>query len=100
LSGRHERLDADRAYQLGIVSEVVPDVRAAARALAEKIARNPPEALRLVKQQLWRALELGLSDARREAATMIAQAPRAPGWPSTQPELLGEPAASGPNSGD
>ena len=100
LSGRHERLDADRAYQLGIVSEVVPDVRAAARALAEKIARNPPDALRLVKQQLWRALELGLSDARREAAAVIAHSPVAATWPSTQPELLGEPAATGPNPGD
>jgi len=68
LTGRHERLDAARAYQLGIVSEVVPDVRVAARRLAEKIARNPPETLRLVKQQLWRALELGLTAARREAA--------------------------------
>jgi enoyl-CoA hydratase len=57
LAGRHERLGAARAYELGIVSEVVPDVRAAARALAEKIARNPPETLRLIKQQLWRALE-------------------------------------------
>jgi enoyl-CoA hydratase/carnithine racemase len=53
LSGRHERLDAARAYQLGIVSEVVSDdVRAAARQLAEKISRNPPETLRLVKHQL------------------------------------------------
>jgi len=90
LSGRRERLDAARAYQLGIVSEVVPDVRAAARALAEKIARNPPEALRLVKHQLWRALELGLSDARREAAAAIAQSPQATAPPSTQQELLGE----------
>jgi enoyl-CoA hydratase len=68
LVGRHERLDAARAYQLGLVSDVVPDVRAAARQLAEQIARNPPETLRLVKQQLWRALEVGLTAARREAA--------------------------------
>jgi enoyl-CoA hydratase len=91
LSGRQERLDAARAYQLGIVSEVVPDVREAARALAEKIARNPPEALRLAKQQLWRALELGLTDARRETAAVIAGSPQAAGWPSSQLEFLGEP---------
>jgi enoyl-CoA hydratase len=95
LSGRQERLDAARAYQLGIVSEVVPDVRAAARALAEKIGRNPPEAVRLVKRQLWRALELGLSDARREAAAVIARTPPAAGPPSTQLELLGEAAGTG-----
>jgi enoyl-CoA hydratase len=98
LLGGRERLDAARAYQLGIVSEVVPDVRAAARALAEKIARNPPEALRLVKQQLWRALELGLSDARRAAAAAIARSPRPASLPSTQPELLGEPAGPAPDS--
>jgi enoyl-CoA hydratase len=68
LAGRHERLTAARAYQLGIVSEVVPDARAAARSLAEKIARNPPEAVALVKQQLWHALETGLTDARRLAS--------------------------------
>lgn len=90
LAGRRERLDAARAYELGIVSEVVPDVRAAARALAEKIARNPPEALRLVKQQLWGALERGLSDARRAAAATIARSPQTATPPSTQQELLGE----------
>jgi enoyl-CoA hydratase/carnithine racemase len=80
LAGRHERLGAARAYQLGIVSEVVPDVRASARELAEKVARNPPETVRLIKQQLWRALELGLTDARRAAL------------PSTEQQLPGEPS--------
>jgi enoyl-CoA hydratase len=69
LTGRQERLDAARACQLGIVSEVVPDAAAAARRLAEKIARNPPETVRLVKRQLWHALEVGLGEARRAAAT-------------------------------
>ena len=69
LTGRQERLDAARAYQLGIVSEVVPDAAAAARQLAEKIARNPPETLRLVKRQLWQALEVGLTEARRAATS-------------------------------
>jgi enoyl-CoA hydratase len=78
LSGRHERLDAARAYQLGIVSEVVPDVVAAARALAERIARNPPEVLHLVKRQLWRALEVGLSAARHEAAHLLPGEPACP----------------------
>ncbi len=85
LAGRHERLSAARAYELGIVSEVAPDVRAAARRLAEKIARHPPETLRLVKQQLWRALELGLTAARREAA-------------STKPVFPGEAPCPTPNS--
>ena len=97
LAGRHERLGAARAYQLGIVSEVVPDVRVAASRLAEKIARNPPDALRLVKQQLWQALELGLSAARQRAAVAIAQVPEGP-LTSTQFELLGEPPCPTPHS--
>jgi enoyl-CoA hydratase len=68
LVGTHERIDAARARQLGILSQVVdpPDgLRAAAQDLAEKIARNSPAAMRLTKQALWGALELGLTDASR-----------------------------------
>jgi enoyl-CoA hydratase/carnithine racemase len=59
-TGRHERLTAVRAYQLGILSQVVdpPDrLRDEAGALAEKIARNSPAAMRASKQALWAALE-------------------------------------------
>jgi enoyl-CoA hydratase/carnithine racemase len=66
LVGRHERITARRAYELGIVSEVVdpPErLRDAAGELAEKIARNSPAALRATKQALWGALEAGLTDA-------------------------------------
>jgi enoyl-CoA hydratase/carnithine racemase len=98
LTGRHERLSAQRAYQLGIVSEVAPDVRAAARQLAEKIARNPPGAVRLVKRQLWHALEVDLTAARRAAAAEIARLPRPADLPSTQQEFLGEPPCPTPSS--
>ena len=67
-TGRHERLTAQRAYQLGIISEVVdpPErLRDAARELAEKIGRNSPAAMAATKHALWRALELGLTDACR-----------------------------------
>ncbi|MGW0662109.1 enoyl-CoA hydratase/isomerase family protein [Streptodolium elevatio] len=60
LTGRHERLSARRAHQLGIVGEVVepPErLRDAARELALTIARNPPERLAAAKAALWRALE-------------------------------------------
>lgn len=91
LGGRHESLSAARAYQLGVVSQLVPpgQVREAAQELAEKIARNPPEALRLVKRLLWNALEHGLTDARREAAAAIAQASVFPGTPGGRPPLAG-----------
>ena len=71
LTGRHERITAVRAYQLGILSEVVdpPErLRERALALASDIARNSPAALRATKQALWHALEVGLTDARRAAA--------------------------------
>ena len=59
LVGRHERITAERAYELGIGSEVVdPDaLRDRAQALAELIARRPPELLRATKRALWGALE-------------------------------------------
>ncbi len=65
LLGAHERMTAARAYELGMVSQVVEpgQLRAAAQEVAEKIARNSPAALRATKKSLWTALELGLTDA-------------------------------------
>jgi enoyl-CoA hydratase/carnithine racemase len=59
-TGRHERIPASRAYELGIVSQVVdpPDLlRAEAQGLAEKIARHDPDSLASTKRALWKALE-------------------------------------------
>jgi len=57
--GRHERLSAARAYELGICSEVVePDaLDASAQRLGELIARSSPEVLARTKRALWGALE-------------------------------------------
>ncbi len=60
LVGRHERMPAARAYQLGICSQVVdpPErLRAEAQELAELIARHDPDQLAATKRALWRALE-------------------------------------------
>jgi enoyl-CoA hydratase len=68
LVGGHERMSAERAFQLGMVSQLVdpPDrLLEEAQQLAEKIARNSPAALRATKKALWAALELGLTDACR-----------------------------------
>ena len=68
LLGRHERMSAQRAYELGMISEVVdpPErLREVAQELAEKVARNSPAAMAASKRALWRALELGLTDACR-----------------------------------
>ncbi|MCK9926338.1 enoyl-CoA hydratase/isomerase family protein [Frankia sp. Mgl5] len=71
LVGRHERMPAARAYELGMVSEVVdpPEkLRERAGELAETIARNSPTAMRATKRALWGALENGLTEACRAGA--------------------------------
>jgi enoyl-CoA hydratase/carnithine racemase len=76
LAGRHERLGAERARQLGIVSEVVdpPErLRDRAQELAETVARNSPAAMAATKRALWGALEVGLTEAcRRGARELVA----------------------------
>ena len=59
LMGRHERVDAARARQLGMVSEVVEPaaLRARAQQLAELIAHGDPRMLAAVKAAAWAALE-------------------------------------------
>jgi enoyl-CoA hydratase/carnithine racemase len=72
--GRHERMTAQRAYELGICSQVVAPparLRDEAQALAEKIAQNSPAAMAATKRALWGALELGLTDACRAGASEL-----------------------------
>jgi enoyl-CoA hydratase len=74
LAGRHERTTAERARQLGILSEVVdpPErLREVARDLAHKIARNSPAAMAATKRALWGALEHGLTDACRAGSAEL-----------------------------
>ena len=71
LVGRYERIDARRAYQLGMISQIVDppeQLREAAQELAEKIAKNSPAAMAATKRALWGALELGLTDACKAGA--------------------------------
>jgi enoyl-CoA hydratase/carnithine racemase len=60
LTGRHERITAARAYQLGICSQVVDPpsaLRDAVQSLGETIALTPLNELRSKKRALWAALE-------------------------------------------
>jgi enoyl-CoA hydratase/carnithine racemase len=73
-TGRHERMTAQRAYELGICSQVVSppaQLRDEAQVLAEKIAQNSPAAMAATKRALWSALELGLTDACRAGAAEL-----------------------------
>ncbi len=69
--GKNERMPAERARELGMVSEVVdpPDrLRERAQELGETIAKNSPAAMAATKRALWAALEHGLTDACRVGA--------------------------------
>ena len=73
-TGRSERTSAQRAYELGMISQVVdpPDqLWDEAQALAEKVARNSPAAMAATKRALWGALELGLTDACKAGAAEL-----------------------------
>ena len=75
LTGRHERITAERARQLGILSEVVEPARLLARAaeVAEMVARNSPAAMAATKRALWGSLEVGLTEGcRRGAQELVA----------------------------
>ncbi len=66
LLGRHYRMPAERAYQLGLVDELyeTPDaMRAAAEEMARQMLDNSPRAMALSKQAVWGSLELGYEDA-------------------------------------
>jgi enoyl-CoA hydratase/carnithine racemase len=66
--GKHERVSARRAYELGMVSQLVdPPERLhdEAQALAERIAEGDPELLAARKRALWESLEMPLTGARR-----------------------------------
>jgi enoyl-CoA hydratase len=74
LVGRHERIDAARALQLGMISQVVDPpgrLRDEAQSLAEKIARNSPAAMAATKRALWQSFEVGLTDASRAGAAEL-----------------------------
>jgi enoyl-CoA hydratase/carnithine racemase len=69
--GKYERISAQRAFQLGMISEVVDPpqkLRDRAQELAETIARNSPAAMAATKRALWGALEHGLTEACRRGA--------------------------------
>ena len=71
-----DMLDADEALACGLVSRVVPDdeLLDAARALAGKIAANPPFAVRMTKRLLWEARRADLATVLEMSAAMQAVA--------------------------
>lgn len=73
LMGRHERVDADRALTLGLVTEIVENDQLVERAkeLAHLIAKNSPTAMAISRYVLWQGLEKPMTDALRFGYSML-----------------------------
>jgi len=65
LVGKHERMGAQRAYDLGFVTEVVPRDQLLARAkeVAELVNRNAPIAVRGTRLAIMKGIDLPLHEA-------------------------------------
>jgi E-phenylitaconyl-CoA hydratase len=77
LMGKHYRMSATRAHQLGLVDELVPqgEELAKAAAIAELIAQNSPVATQLSKQAIW-SFKQGQMAAAQEFAWDLAKSHR------------------------
>lgn len=75
LVGRDARMTAQRAHQLGLVSELcaTQDLLARAKTLALSIAKNSPSAMARTKRAVWRSKELGLQDSLRKSWADIVE---------------------------
>lgn len=65
LMGAHERMSAERAREIGLVTEVVPlaELRERAAHVAKVIADSPPLVVQGTLRALWTALEVSRSQA-------------------------------------
>ena len=74
LLGRDYRMPAERAYQLGLVDEIVEtpaELMPAALEMARSMLNNSPQAMALSKQAVWAARERGYSDALEYAWSLL-----------------------------
>jgi enoyl-CoA hydratase/carnithine racemase len=71
LTGRHERMSAQRAYELGMVTEVVEHDRLLdrAREIAQLVNRNAPLAVRGTRLAIRKGIDLPLHEAEILAET-------------------------------
>lgn len=65
LMGGQERMSVQRAYELGMISEIVPkdQLMARAREIAQKLMKNSPAAMIASKRAIWGSLNYGLDQA-------------------------------------
>src|SRR6266542_6353480 len=74
LLGAHERMSAERAHQLGLVSEVVPAAELFDRAMwvANGIASAPVLAIQGTVRAIWMAHEVSRRQALAEVSTLVS----------------------------
>ena len=84
LLGAHERLTAQRAYEIGLVSEVCPlsELEGRARWIAETIAARPRESVQATLRAAWATRDLPRAQALAQGSSFLAL-----GW---NPENLEE----------
>jgi enoyl-CoA hydratase/carnithine racemase len=91
LMGRHYRMPAERAHQLGLVDELVDapeDALPAAQEMARLLLRNSPRAMALSKQAIWNSLETGYRDSLEHGWSLLRSH-----W--THPDFIEGPKAFG-----
>jgi enoyl-CoA hydratase/carnithine racemase len=74
LIGQYERMSAQRAYDIGMVQEVVPlaQLHETARWVAERIASQPATAVQTTVRAIWYASQMGSQHALKVARSLIA----------------------------
>jgi enoyl-CoA hydratase/carnithine racemase len=92
LMGAHERMSADRAHQLGLVSEVVPADRLMERALwlAETIASAPVLAIQGTLRSIWMAHEATRREALAQVSALVSLGSQYENIEAGQALFLGE----------
>lgn len=76
LMGNHERMSAERAYQLGFVQDVVPlaQLIETAGRIAGVLASQPPDAVQGTLRALWAAREMARAQALAAAPHLVTLA--------------------------
>ena len=74
LLGAHERMSAERAHQMGLVSEITPLAGLMERAMwvARAIASAPVYAIQGTVRSVWMAHELSRRDARAQVSSFVS----------------------------
>jgi enoyl-CoA hydratase/carnithine racemase len=92
LLGAHERMSAERAHQVGLVSEVVPGVELMDRAMwiAGAIASAPTLAIQGTLRSVWMAQEQSRREALAQVSTIVSLGTAADNIEAGQQTFRGE----------